>query len=137
MTAKEYLSQAYRVDRMITAKLQQVQSLRELATRATSTMSDAHVGGSRNNHRMEDIIAKMIDLENEINGDIDCLMDLKRGIVAAIKSVPDPDHRVLLELRYLCFRSWGEIAIDIHYSKQRVFQLHNDALQKIRIPPTD
>ena len=128
MTTKEYLSQAYRVDRMITSKLQQVQSLRDLATRATSTLSDAPVGGSRNNHRMEDIIAKMIDLENEINGDIDRLVDLKRGIVAAIKSVPDPDHQVLLELRYLCFRSWGEIAADMRYSKDYVFELHRKAL---------
>ena len=133
MTAKEYLSQAYRVDRMITAKLQQVQSLRELATRATSTLSDAPAGGSRNNHRMEDIIAKMIDLENEINGDIDCLVDLKRGIVAAIKSVPDPDHKVLLELRYLCFRSWGEIAADMRYSKDNIFKLHTKALATISL----
>ena len=137
MNAKEYLSQAYRVDRMITSKLQQVQSLRELATRATSTLSDTPAGGSRNNHRMEDIISKMIDLENEINGDIDRLVDLKHGIVAAIKSVPDPDHQVLLELRYLCFRSWGEVAADMRYSKQRVFQIHNDALQKITVPPKD
>ena len=133
MTAKEYLSQAYRVDRMITSKLQQVQSLRELATRATSTLSDAPVGGSHNNHRMEDIIAKMIDLENEINGDIDRLVDLKRGIVAAIKSVPDPDHRVLLELRYLCFRSWGEIAADMRYSKDNIFKLHAKALAAISL----
>ena len=137
MTTKEYLSQAYRVDRMITSKLQQVQSLRDLASRATSTLSDAPVGGSRNNHRMEDIIAKMIDLENEINGDIDRLVDLKRGIVAAIKSVPDPDHQVLLELRYLCFRSWGEIAADMRYSKQHTFKLHDDALKKISVPQND
>ena len=133
MTTKEYLSQAYRVDRMITSKLQQVQSLRDLASRATSTLSDAPVGGSRNNHRMEDIIAKMIDLENEINGDIDRLVDLKRGIVAAIKSVPDPDHQVLLELRYLCFRSWGEIAADMRYSKDNIFKLHAKALAAISL----
>jgi DNA-directed RNA polymerase specialized sigma subunit len=137
MTAKEYLSQAYRVDRLITSKLQQVQSLRELATKATATLSGTPVNGSRNVHSMSDIIDKMIDLENEINGDIDCLVDLKRDIVAAIKAVPDPDHCILLELRYLCFRSWGEIAADMHYSKQRVFQIHNDALQKITVPPKD
>jgi hypothetical protein len=131
MTVKEYLSQAYRVDRLITSKLQQVQSLRELATRATSTLSDAPHGGSRNNHRMEDIIAKMIDLENEINGDIDKLVDLKSSIVALIKGVPDPDHRILLELRYLCFKSWGEIAADMRYSKDYVFELHRKALAGI------
>jgi DNA-directed RNA polymerase specialized sigma subunit len=131
MTTKDYLSQAYRVDRLITSKLQQVQSLKELATRATSTLSDVPRGGSRNNHRMEDIIAKMIDLENEINGDIDQLVDLKRAIIAAVKGVPEPEQRILLELRYLCFKSWGEIAADMRYSKDYVFELHRKALAAI------
>ena len=58
---------------------------------------------------------------------------MKRGIVAAIKSVPDPDHRVLLELRYLCFRSWGEIAADMRYSKDNIFKLHAKALAAISL----
>ena len=37
MTVKEYLSQAYRIDQRINSKLEQVASLRALATKATST----------------------------------------------------------------------------------------------------
>ena len=40
MTAKEYLSQAYKIDNDINSKLEQVTSLRDLATKATSTISD-------------------------------------------------------------------------------------------------
>ena len=40
MTAKEYLSQAYKIDNDINSKLEQVASLRDLATKATSTISD-------------------------------------------------------------------------------------------------
>ena len=40
MTVKEYLSQAYRIDQRINSKLEQVASLRALATKATSTLSD-------------------------------------------------------------------------------------------------
>ena len=78
MTAKEYLGQAYRLDQRINSKLEQVMSLRDLATKATSTLSDVAPSGTRNVHRMEDIIVKLVDLENEINSDIDNLVDLKR-----------------------------------------------------------
>ncbi len=80
MTAKQYLSQAYRIDQRINSKLEQIVSLRALAAKATSTLSDTLPSGTRNVHSMEDIIAKMVDLENEINADIDTLVDLKTGI---------------------------------------------------------
>ena len=67
MTVKEYLSQAYRIDQRINSKLEQVASLRALATKATSTLSDTPPSGSRNVQSMENVIVKIIDLENEIN----------------------------------------------------------------------
>ena len=85
MTVKEYLSQAYRIDQRINSKLEQVASLRALATKATSTLSDTPPSGSRNVQSMENVIVKIIDLENEINEDIDTLVDLKREIVGVIK----------------------------------------------------
>ena len=69
MTAKDYLGQAYRLDQRINSKLEQVLSLRDLTTKATATMSDMPGGGSRNVYKMQDIVAKIIDLENEINAD--------------------------------------------------------------------
>ena len=47
MTAKEYLTQAYRIDQRINSKLEQVSSLRDLSTKATSTLSDAPPSGTR------------------------------------------------------------------------------------------
>jgi len=131
MTAKDYLSQAYRIDQRINSKLEQVQSLRELATKATATLNDSPVSGSRNVHSMSDIIDKMIDLEAEINDDIDHLVDLKREIVAAIKRVENPEYQTLLELRYLCFKTWEHIAVALGYSIQHIHRLHDAALKKI------
>ena len=39
MTAKEYLSQAYRLDQRIDSKIEQVASLNDLATKCTTTIS--------------------------------------------------------------------------------------------------
>jgi len=129
MTAKEYLGQAYRLDQRINSKLEQVMSLRDLATKATSTLSDVAPSGTRNVHRMEDIIVKIVDLENEINRDIDNLVDLKREMVSVIKAVTDPEYQTLLELRYLCFKSWEQIAVELRYSIHHLYKLHNAALE--------
>jgi len=135
MTAKEYLGQAYRLDQRINSKLEQVMSLRTLATKATSTLSDTPPSGTRNVHRMEDIIVKIIEMENEINRDIDNLVDLKREMVSVIKAVTDPEYQTILELRYLCFKSWEQIAVDMNYSIQHIYRLRDRALNEIT-PPT-
>lgn len=134
MTAKEYLGQAYRLDQRINSKLEQVLSLRDLTTKATATMSDMPGSGSRNVYKMQDIIGKIIDLENEINADIDQLVDLKREMVALIKSVENPEYQTLLELRYLCFKTWEQIAVIMQYSTRNIYKLHETALTMIHIP---
>ena len=133
MKAKEYLSQAYRLDQRIDAKIEQVMSLRNLAAKATSTLSDAMPSGTRNIHRMEDIIMRIIDLENEINADIDALVALKREIVSTIKSVPNLEYQTLLELRYLCFKPWEQIAVEMGYGIDNVFRLHQKALKDLEV----
>lgn len=134
MTAKEYLGQAYRLDQRINSKLEQVMSLRELTTKATATMSDMPGGGSHNVYKMQDIIGKIVDLENEINADIDKLVDLKREMVAIIKAVKNPEFQTLLELRYLCFKTWEQIAVEMGYSTRNIYKLHDSAIAAISIP---
>lgn len=133
MSPKEYLSQAYRIDQRINSKLEQVVSLRELATKATSTLSDMPSSGTRNIHSMEGIIAKMVDLETEINKDIDTLVDLKREIVSLIKQIQNTEYQTLLELRYLCFKTWEQIAVDLGYSLQHIFRIHDRAIKDVVI----
>ena len=133
MTTKEYLAQAYRIDQRINSKLEQIVSLRELATKATSTLSDTPPSGSRNVHSMEGIIVKMMELENEINAEIDVLVDLKKEIMSIIKKINNPEQQTLLELRYLCFKTWEQIAVDMGYSIQNAYKVHDRALENIVI----
>lgn len=134
MTAKEYLGQAYRIDQRINSKLEQVTSLRNLATKATSTLSDTPPSGTRNVHSMEDVIVKIIDMENEINADIDKLVDLKQEIIRVIKAVENQELHTLLELRYLCFKTWEEISVEMGYTIRHIYRLRDMALKKINVP---
>ena len=131
LTAKEYLSQAYRIDQRINSKLEQVKSLRELATKATATLSDMPRSQSPNFHRMEDFIAKALDLESEINADLKTLIDLKREVVTIIKCVERTELQTILEMRYLCFETWEEIAVALHYDLRHIHRLHGRALEEV------
>ena len=134
MTAKEYLSQAYRLDKRIDSKIEQLKSLNLLATKCTSTLSDMPKSQSISNSRLEDTVVKIVDLQEEINRDIDRLVDLKRDIVKTIKSVQNPEYQIILELRYLCFKTWEEIAVQMNCSIDNVFKIRKNALKSVVIP---
>jgi len=131
MNAKEYLTQAYRIDQRISSKIEQVKELHILATKATSTVSDMPGSPTRNIHRMEYVIVKIVDLEDEINSDISDLVDLKAEITGVIKSINNVEFRTLLEFRYLCYRPWEQIAVDLGYSIDNVFKKHRQAVKAV------
>lgn len=131
MTAKEYLKQAFYLDKRINSKLEQVESLNALATKATSTLSDMPKSSNRGTSKLEDTIIKIVELQEEINKDIDNLVDLKKEIANSIYSLKDKEEQTVLEKRYLCFNSWKQIAVDMNYSIQYCFKIHRNALKAI------
>ena len=134
MTAKEYLRQTRHLDTKIDTKLEQVSALHELARKATSTLSDMPGSPTRNTHKMEDIIIKIMMLENEVNDDIDKLVDLKDEIMGVIGAVDEEECRLVLEKRYLCYETWEEIALDMHCGLRTIYRIHGEALKKIAVP---
>ena len=134
MTAKEYLSQAYRLDQRIDAKIAQVASLNDLATKCTATLTGMPRNPNRGSSTMADAVCKIIDLQQEINEDIDRLVDLKREIVAVIKAVENTEYQILLEKRYLSFQTWEQIAVDMGYSIQHIYRIREKAYTSVQVP---
>lgn len=129
MTARQYLGQAYRLDESINTKLRQLGQLKSMATHISSTISDIKVQTSHSTSRLEDTMVKIIDQEREIDSEIDELVDLKAEIRGMVDKVEDPDHRLILEKRYLVFEDWNQIADEMFYSIQHIFALHTEALR--------
>ncbi|MCI9189474.1 MAG: DUF1492 domain-containing protein [Lachnospiraceae bacterium] len=134
--AKNYLMRAYRVDQRIENKLEQIQLLNDLAAKATVTYSDMPGSPNRNVHKMEDVLVKIIDIKTEINADMLELVDLKKETMDCIKQVDDPELQLILELRYLNYVGWEQIAGDLGYGIDNVFRLHRKALDFIEVPET-
>lgn len=134
MTAKEYLSQAYRIDQRINSKLEQIQSLRDLLTKTGSVMSDMPKNPNRGESRLENTMAKIIDMERGIDADIDRLVTLKKDITNVIRDVEPTDCQMLLELRYLSFKTWEDIAAALDCSVRNVHNLHSKSLGLVKVP---
>ena len=131
MTAREYLEQAITLDEEIDSKLMIKSQLWALATKVTSSLSKGAAAHSQNDHQLEEIIAKMVDMEREINGDVDRLVDLKREMMEAIRMVPDAECRVFLEKRFLGKMRAKDIANERHYNENWAMTEQRKALGMI------
>lgn len=131
MTAKEYLSQARFLDMRIKSKIQQIESLNDLATSCTAVISDMPRNPNHSGAKMADAVMKIIDLQEEIKKDMNELVELKREIMGIIKSVSNIEYQTLLEKRYLCFISWEKIAVELGYSIQHTYRMHDAALKEV------
>lgn len=131
---KEYLSQAFHIDKQLKSKLEQLSVLRELATTTTQPLSDMPGSPNRNIDRMEKAIIKIMDMEKEISEEVDALLDLKNQIAQCIKKVEDIDCQLILEFRYLCFLSWEDIAAEMNFTVRNVHILHGKALKMVQVP---
>lgn len=132
MNAKEYLSQAIWLNRVINNKLEQKEELETLAQRTTVDCTQEKVSGGRTTTSpMEDATVKLIDLSNEINDDIDRLIDLKEDISETINKVDDFRYRLILEMRYIKGNKWNDISRDMGFDKRWVMRLHSRGLKEI------
>ena len=131
MNEKEYLSQAVWLDRMIDSKLEQLEMLKSLAMKVTSSFTKEKIsGGNIEKSKMESTMVKVIDLEHEINADIDRLVNLKKDIQDTINKMDDINQQLLLELRYLSGKGWDEIAASMGYDPRTVYRIHGKALKE-------
>ena len=101
------------------------------ATKTTTIMKWDVVSRSRNMHSMEDTVAKITDMEAEINADIDRLMDLKKEIGETIRRVEDPRQRTVLEYCYLCYMRFTKIAEVLNYGESTIRVWHQKGLERL------
>lgn len=131
MRAKEYLSQAVAINHKIDSKLEQASSLRSLAMKVTTTFGEDKVQSTKKQSPMEEIMVKLIDLEQGVNDDIDELIRVKAEILETINQVEDINQQIILEKRYVACKTWDDIARETGYDRSTVYRNHGKALKEI------
>ena len=131
MNAKEYLRQAWNIDQRIKDKMEQLKRLKEMSTSVTSVISDMPRSATPNPKKMEDTVLRLVEMESEIDADISSLVNLKIEIMQTIWRVEDANCRTLLEMRYISFKSWEEIAAAMGITVRWLHRLHAKALRLV------
>jgi hypothetical protein len=131
MNTKQYLQQAFFLDRQISAYLGELEELRALAESVSSTLIvGERVKVSGKVDWISDIITKIVDLENQIKTDISRYLDIKRDIRELINQVGDAKLKLILQKRYINFETWERIAADLDINLRWAYRLHGMALQE-------
>lgn len=129
--AKAYLSKIRLLDANINSKLNDLHALRTMVTNITSTISPVCVSGSGNQDKLGNAVAKIVDLQNEINQKVDKYVDLKRDAIEVLEKVKDSEQMKVLHKRYFEYKSWERIACEMGYSYRNVLYIHGDALKTV------
>ncbi|MFQ9516740.1 MAG: hypothetical protein ACLRZ9_13075 [Eubacterium sp.] len=129
--AKEYLQQVRNADIAVNNKMEELAGLEALATKINALNEGDRVQATGSQDKMADTVCKIADLKAEIQAEIDSLLALKRVVRGVIKQVSEPVLMSLLHKRYLQYKSWEQIAIELDISWRHTLRLHGKALQEI------
>jgi len=134
MTAKEFLQQYLNAEHTINAKLEEISRLRALAMQTVRPMDKDLVfakspAGDRD--RLSSIVAKIVDMEREVDIEIDKLQKIRQRVYEAINNVPNAAQRTVLTLKYIKGLRFDEIAVQMTYHYRWVIELHKRGLEAI------
>lgn len=129
MQAEQYLRKIKRLDSFVKIKQEE---LKEIRTRAEGIgcidYSTDRIQSSPNPDKLVNGVIKLITQENKYDEAIQNLYDLKAEAEERIEGVPNEDYRLLLTLRYLRFKTFEEIAVEMGFTFQWIHELHKRAL---------
>ena len=102
MTVKEYLGQAYLLDKRIKSDTMELEELRMMSQTISSPGFEEHYNASKNTDAPYiRTLEKMFDMEQKIMEEMQLLLDLKQQIRDVISQVDKPEHQMILKYRYI------------------------------------
>ena len=128
MDRKE-LYELRRMNERIKNKMDQLDELKVLAEGVSSPKANPDViQTSGTQDRMENIVVRIIDLENEVDALVDRYADKKAKLIRAIYRLPKERHQNILYERYILCMKISEIATQEQMLERSVKKAHAKAL---------
>ena len=128
MTAKEYLRQLKYLDNRINAKLLEREQIRTIAEKTTVSLSEKVQTSFEN--KMDDVVVRLVELEELINEDIDKPVHLKEEAGDKINRISNDKYKIVLSMYYLSNKTFEEVAELTEMSFRWVHKLHGRALKE-------
>ena len=127
--AKEYLERIKLYDAIVDSGVEELAMLRSKVKRITPTMKDGAGGSSSVQDKMAEMVAKIVDLQEEINRNVDIFVDMKREASSLLKKVRNADFYKVLHMRYIQYKSFAQIAAEMGLTERGASKLNGRALQ--------
>ena len=135
MTAKEFLTQAYRIEDRIASLKRQLEAIYSPRGQTYN-----NIGGkaSENVSITEQQGLKAIELEEKLRTEIERLECVQLDVYNAINGLSNINEQLVLRYRYIELThdgkqpSWEIIAYKMHYSTMQTIRLHGKALEHLR-----
>ena len=126
--AKDYFAQIRKTDRLIQRLIDTVHTLRSGLTSQSYELKPDKVQTSGAKDTLGETVVKIMSLEEDINARIDELVDMKQEAFTMINRIPDLDQQNILIGRYIQLKKWEDIALELNFSIQWVYELHGKGL---------
>ena len=101
--------------------------LRSKAEKITTSFQDVPTFGGFEDHRQQ-VIAEMVDLEREYGKSMMMCRNKAKEIEFVIGLLENHQEKIVLEMRYLHYDNWLDIAMNLNYSVQMIYKIHGRAL---------
>lgn len=132
MTTKEYLNRAYVLNKKIKKDKEIIANLKDAAMNTSANVSDERVQTSTpTGSRMSTFVEMIVELENSVNKQEQELKVVRDEITIEINKITDIKQRLVLQLRYLDYYSWSNIAGVLCCSESLVYKIHSDGLKNL------
>ncbi len=128
-SAKRYLQKIRKLDRMIEQRIKERDSLRQFdGVTAIAYDKDPVQTSPKGNAPFESTVEKLIALEQELDRLIDEYVTLKDKIIGEIHELNNTNYITLLYKRYVEYKTFELIAVEMHYTYDWVREMHGYAL---------
>lgn len=129
MTAKQYLGQIRILDIKIRQRQREAAELKLAATCTGSILAQGEkVQTSASGDKLLNAVARYVDLEAETQGMIDAMQKRRHDIIAEIQDLDDVRYIQVLFKRYVEYKKFELIAVEMGYDFVWVRKLHKQAL---------
>lgn len=126
MDTKQYLGQIKRLEMQIQNKLAEIYQLRTMAESITVATDKESVKSSGDKDKLGCIMARIVDMENEV----DKMIDKRCNIVAQIDGMEDTESYDVLAKVYILDRDLKAIAIEKGIAYKTFSRNYNKALKE-------
>lgn len=130
MTAKQYLGQIRILDIKIRQRQREAAELKLAATCTGSISAQGEkVQTSASGDKLLNAVARYVDLEAETQRMIDAMQKRRHKIIAEIQDLDDARYIQVLFKRYVEYKKFELIAVEMGYEYSWVTRMHNNALE--------